>query len=106
MSLTLFHYIKQLVMNKLFSLCFIFIFYNYHATAQIDAGLFRFPDVSKTQIVFTYANDIWIMPKRGGTAEKLSSLPVLKVFQNFLPMEKQLLSPAIMMATQMRIQFR
>ena len=41
--------------------------------AQINAGLFRYPDVSKTQIVFTYANDIWVMPKSGGTAEKLSS---------------------------------
>ena len=28
--------------------------------AQIDAGLFRFPDVSQSQIVFTYANDLWI----------------------------------------------
>ena len=35
---------------------------------QINAGLFRYPDVSKTQIVFTYANDIWVMPK-SGTAE-------------------------------------
>ena len=41
--------------------------------AQVDAGLFRFPDVSKDKIVFTYANDIWVMPKQGGTALKLSS---------------------------------
>jgi tricorn protease len=41
--------------------------------AQIDAGLFRFPDVSQTQIVFTYANDLWLIPKEGGTAIKLSS---------------------------------
>ncbi|MCW3105595.1 MAG: tolB protein precursor, periplasmic protein [Segetibacter sp.] len=40
--------------------------------AQIDAGLFRFPDVSKTHIVFTYANDLWLVPKDGGTAIKLS----------------------------------
>ena len=31
--------------------------------AQIDAGLFRFPDVSATQIVFTYANDVWVYQK-------------------------------------------
>ena len=43
------------------------------AIAQIDAGLFRYPDVSKTDIVFTYANDLWILPKTGGTAVKLSS---------------------------------
>ena len=29
--------------------------------AQVDAGLFRFPDSSQTQIVFTYANDLWVM---------------------------------------------
>lgn len=52
---------------------------------QIDAGLFRFPDVSKTQIVFTYANDIWILPKNGGTAQKLSSPAGLEVFPKFSP---------------------
>ena len=55
------------------------------ATAQIDAGLFRYPDVSKTQIVFTYANDIWIIPKEGGTAEKLSSPPGVESFPKFSP---------------------
>src|SRR6478672_4722448 len=53
--------------------------------AQIDAGLFRFPDVSKTQIVFSYGNDIWIMPKTGGTAEKLSSPPGVESFPKFSP---------------------
>ncbi len=55
------------------------------ANAQIDAGLFRFPDVSKTQIVFTYANDVWIMPKEGGTAEKLSSPAGVESFPKFSP---------------------
>jgi tricorn protease len=55
------------------------------ATAQINAGLFRFPDVSKTQIVFTYANDIWIMPKDGGTAEKITSPPGTESFPKFSP---------------------
>ncbi len=53
--------------------------------AQIDAGLFRFPDVSQTQIVFTYANDLWIMPKEGGTAIKLSSPPGVESFPKFSP---------------------
>lgn len=53
--------------------------------AQIDAGLFRFPDVSQSQIVFTYANDIWIMPKEGGNAMKLSSPPGLESFPKFSP---------------------
>jgi len=43
------------------------------AYAQIDARMFRFPDVSATQIAFVYAGDIWISPKAGGTAVRLSS---------------------------------
>ncbi len=53
--------------------------------AQIDAGLFRFPDVSQSQIVFTYANDIWVMPKDGGTAIKLSSPAGVESFPKFSP---------------------
>src|SRR5215203_323468 len=53
--------------------------------AQIDAGLFRFPDVSKDQIVFTYANDLWVAPKDGGTAFKLSSPSGVESFPKFSP---------------------
>src|SRR5436190_1809497 len=54
-------------------------------SAQIDAGLFRFPDVSQSQIVFTYANDVWIAPKEGGTAIKLSSPAGVESFPKFSP---------------------
>jgi tricorn protease len=53
--------------------------------AQIDAGLFRFPDVSKDQIVFTYANDLWLVPKDGGTAIKLSSPSGVESYPKFSP---------------------
>ena len=53
--------------------------------SQIDAGLFRYPDVSKTQIVFSYANDIWVIPKEGGTAIKLSSPPGVESYPKFSP---------------------
>ena len=36
------------------------------AAAQIDARMFRHPDVSATQIAFVYAGDIWVVPKSGG----------------------------------------
>jgi tricorn protease len=55
------------------------------ATAQVDAGLFRYPDVSKTGIVFTYANDLWLAPKEGGTAIKISSPPGVESFPKFSP---------------------
>ena len=53
--------------------------------AQIDAALLRYPDVSATQIVFTYANDIWIVPKTGGTATKLSSPAGVESWPKFSP---------------------
>jgi tricorn protease len=53
--------------------------------SQVDAGLFRFPDVSQRQIVFTYANDLWVIPKEGGTAIKLSSPPGVESYPKFSP---------------------
>jgi tricorn protease len=43
------------------------------AFAQIDARMLRNPDVSATQIAFVYAGDIWVVPKTGGVAVRLSS---------------------------------
>ena len=75
-------------MNKLTTLLLSFIVWG-QLSAQIDAGLFRYPDVSKTQIVFSYANDLWIMPKEGGMAVKLSSPPGVETFPKFSPDGKQ-----------------
>ena len=72
-------------MKKIIFLFCISIFYNFPSFSQINAGLFRYPDVSKTQIVFTYANDVWIIPKEGGTAEKLSSPAGVEIFPKFSP---------------------
>ena len=38
------------------------------ASAQIDARMFRHPAVSDDKIAFVYAGDIWLVPKKGGTA--------------------------------------
>jgi tricorn protease len=43
------------------------------AFAQLDARMMRTPDVSTTRIVFTYAGDLWLVPKEGGLATRLSS---------------------------------
>ena len=51
--------------------------------SQIDAGLFRYPDVSATQIVFSYANDLWLVPKTGGEAIRLSSPAGEEMFPKF-----------------------
>ncbi|MFT5042626.1 MAG: tricorn protease [Hyphomicrobiaceae bacterium] len=35
--------------------------------------MLRYPDVSTSQIVFVYANDLWLVPREGGTALPLAS---------------------------------
>ena len=40
-----------------------------------QAGMLRYPDVSDTSIVFVYANDLWLVPREGGTALPLASPP-------------------------------
>jgi tricorn protease len=81
-------------MNKLTTLLLSFIVCS-QLSAQIDAGLFRYPDVSKTQIVFSYANDVWIMPKEGGMAIKLSSPPGVETSPKFSPDGKQVAFGAV-----------
>ena len=55
------------------------------AQAQVDARMFRYPDVSRTHIAFVYAGDIWIVPKDGGTASRLSSPPGEEQYPRFSP---------------------
>ena len=55
------------------------------AQAQIDARMFRYPDVSRTHIAFVYAGDIWVVPKAGGTASRLSSPPGEEQYPRFSP---------------------
>jgi tricorn protease len=45
------------------------------AAFEPDALMMRYPDVSATQIVFTYDNNLWVAPKAGGTATLLASAP-------------------------------
>ena len=58
--------------------------------AQIDARLFRFPDVSAGQIAFVYGGDIWIVAKSGGTANRITSSTGEESFPRFSPDGKSL----------------
>ncbi len=55
------------------------------ADAQVNARMFRFPDVSQNQICFVYAGDIWVVSKSGGLAQKLSSPKGEEMFPRFSP---------------------
>lgn len=53
--------------------------------ARIDARMMRQPDVSATHIAFVYAGDIWVAPKAGGEAVRLSSPRGEESFPKFSP---------------------
>jgi tricorn protease len=53
------------------------------ADVKPHAGMLRYPDVSRTQIVFGYANDLWVVPREGGVASPLSSPPGQETFPKF-----------------------
>jgi len=53
--------------------------------ARIDARMMREPDVSAKHIAFVYAGDIWVVPKSGGEALRLSSPRGEESFPKFSP---------------------
>ena len=53
--------------------------------AQIDARMLRQPDVSETHIAFSYADDIWIVAKGGGVANRLTTAEGVESFPRFSP---------------------
>ena len=55
------------------------------AEAGVDARMLRFPDVSADRIAFVYAGDIWVVPKAGGTAQRLSTPAGEETFPRFSP---------------------
>jgi tricorn protease len=69
-----------------FALSFAFlILFHSVASGQISARMLRQPDVSQDHIAFVYAGDIWLVSKRGGTAQRLSSPPGEESFPKFSP---------------------
>jgi len=55
------------------------------AHAAEPTRLLRYPDVSATQVVFSYAGDLWIASRDGGAARRLTSHPGEEVFAKFSP---------------------
>lgn len=55
------------------------------AAAQVDARMFRYADVSATDIAFVYAGDVWVVGKEGGVAHRLSSPAGEESFPRFSP---------------------
>lgn len=54
-------------------------------SGRIDARMMRQPDISANRIAFVYAGDIWVAPRRGGVATRLSSPRGEESFPKFSP---------------------
>ncbi len=53
--------------------------------AQVDARMLRYPAVSADRIAFVYAGDVWVVPRSGGTAARLTSARGEESFPRFSP---------------------
>src|SRR5258708_3080824 len=67
------------------SLSIISIFSQFAAAQSNSPLLLRFPTVSKTQIVFNYADDLWIVSRDGGDARRLTSGIGIEALPHFSP---------------------
>lgn len=54
-------------------------------SANGESRLMRFPDVHKDHIVFVYAGDLWLAPRQGGAARRLTSHVGEELFPKFSP---------------------
>jgi tricorn protease-like protein/C-terminal processing protease CtpA/Prc len=52
---------------------------------QPEATMLRWPGVSKSHIVFSYANQLWLAPREGGTASPVASPSGQSTFPRFSP---------------------
>ena len=59
-------------------------------SGQTESRLLRFPTVSSDAIVFSYAGDLYSVPRPGGLARKLTSDKGLEIFARFSPDERSL----------------
>jgi tricorn protease len=61
-----------------------------HTLQAQEARLLRFPDVSKDKVAFSYAGDIYVAPRTGGQAVRLTSDDGLELFARFSPDGKRI----------------
>jgi tricorn protease len=54
------------------------------AAAQ-ETRLLRTPAVSRELVAFAYAGDLWVVPRAGGTARRLTSTPTVEALPRFSP---------------------
>jgi len=50
-----------------------------------EGRMMRFPDVGRADVVFSYGGDLWLVPRTGGMARRITSDPGLELFPKFSP---------------------
>src|ERR1051325_3381091 len=55
------------------------------AAEEGSTRLLRQPTVSRTEIAFVYAGDVWVAPRAGGDARRLTSFPGVESQPRFSP---------------------
>jgi len=75
---------KKIVTLSLFLFSYLFVFVQF-SSAQISAKLMRYMDVSSDKITFVYGGDIWLVPKEGGQAVRLTSSEGEESWPKFSP---------------------
>ncbi|HKP10907.1 MAG TPA: protease, partial [Blastocatellia bacterium] len=61
-------------MTRVFALAILLFALSVTSLAQTGTPtLYQRPTVSRTQIVFVYAGDLWIVPREGGDARRLTT---------------------------------
>lgn len=55
------------------------------APSAAETLLLRQPDVSARHVVFAYGSDLWLAPRDGGDARRLTSFPGVESFPKFSP---------------------
>jgi len=55
------------------------------AAAAQESHLMRYADVSASQIVFTFEDDLWLMPISGGAARRITNHPGIERYAKFSP---------------------
>lgn len=54
-------------------------------SAYAQKRIYRYPDVSESKIVFSFADNLWLVDKTGGQAVRISSPPGPELFPRFSP---------------------
>ena len=82
-------------MNRLLAILFLLALlvpgFSSLAAEDISPGyVMRYPDIGGGQIVFTYEDDLWLVPAEGGDARRITSHPGREIVGKFSPDGKQL----------------